>query len=325
MKNLVWRRPETSATLFLILYRGDVFLHSSLHAAYAEDYAFQHCNGNDGGKDTEKDVYDVVMGGIYCGPPDAHADESEDADCEKMLTTLHGIDGGDEHVGGVQRRHGCEHVGVVAVDGVKDGETDERVEAVESCHVARSVENWLKTIMDGIPWWGSGMDVITHETHEVDKQEGYGEAEICLALAFQIKIDGESQRHGHPTKIEEACHKVGKGTVMDAEPFAWNESARGCGDAEEGTFCLEKPTYVYRAKLIIGEESHRVVADGERQPRRQSQCYLACGAHGEKHQPENNEVNAEHCDVVLKEKKITTRLCHACRARGSNGPHARKR
>ena len=239
------------------------------------------------------------MGGIYCGPPDAHADESEDADCEKMLTALHGIDGGDEHVSGVQRWHGSKHVGIVAVNRVEDGETDERVEAVESCHIARSVEDWLKTIMDGIPWWGGGMDIVAHETHEVDKQEGYGEAEISLALAFQIKVDGESQRHGNPTKIEEACHKVGKGTVVDAEPFAWNESARSCGDAEEGTFCLEKPTYVYRAKLIIGEESHRVVADGERQPRRQSQRYLACGAHSEKHQPENNEVNTEHFDNVV--------------------------
>lgn len=239
------------------------------------------------------------MGGIYCGPPDAHADESEDAGGENMLTTLHGIYGGDEHVGGVQRWHGSKHVGVVAVDGVEDGETDERVEAVESCHVARSVEDWLKTIMDGIPWWGGRMDVITHEAHEVDKQEGNGEAEISLTLAFQIKVDGKSQGHGHPTKIEEASHKVSEGTVVDIKPFAWNESARGCGDAEEGTFCLEKPTYVYRAKLIIGEESHRVVADGERQPRRQSQCYLACGAHGEKHQPENNEVNAEHFDNVV--------------------------
>ena len=66
---------------------------------------------------------------IYSCPPDAHADECEDADAELALTAYYGVDGSYKHISGVQRRHCGEHIRVVAVDGMEHRRTYERVEA----------------------------------------------------------------------------------------------------------------------------------------------------------------------------------------------------
>ena len=56
--------------------------------------------------------------------------------------------------------------------------------------------------------------------HEVDEQEGEREAQVHLALAFQVEVYGEAQWYRHPAQIEEASHEVGESAVVQVEPLA---------------------------------------------------------------------------------------------------------
>ena len=71
----------------------------------------------------------------------------------------------------MKRRYGGEHIGVLAVKGMKHGNACQQVEASESGDVARGVEYWLKTVVHGIPWRCCRMDVITAEAEQVYKKK----------------------------------------------------------------------------------------------------------------------------------------------------------
>ena len=113
----------------------------------AEQQAFEYEQCYDGCEYAQQHVDDVVVCGVNRCPPDAHTDECEYADAEFVLTTYYGVDCSYEHICGVQRGHGSEHVRVVAVDGVEHRRTDKRVETSESGYAARRVKHGCEAML----------------------------------------------------------------------------------------------------------------------------------------------------------------------------------
>ena len=104
------------------------------------------------------------MAGVDGSPPYACAYERENTGCDTPATAYGSVDGRYEHVCGMKRRYGGEHIGVLAVKGMEHGNACQQVEASESGDVARSVEYWLKTVVHGIPRGSGRMNVIADKT-----------------------------------------------------------------------------------------------------------------------------------------------------------------
>ena len=143
---------------------------------------------DDGGEDAQEDVDGIVVSAVDGCPPDAEADDGKHHRPPGQLAGAQGIEAGDGAVGGMERWHGGENVGVVDVDAAEDGVAYERIEASEARGVAARIEERFEAELLDVPWRCCGVDVVADETDEVDEQEGRCEAEGQVSAAAGEKV-----------------------------------------------------------------------------------------------------------------------------------------
>ena len=69
------------------------------------------------------------------------------------------------------------------------------------------------------------MDVISGKSYEVYEKKHYGEMQVWLYIAAEIKVKPEQDRHRHPAEIEESSCYVHPGDPVEAEKFIGGEDA----------------------------------------------------------------------------------------------------
>ena len=136
-------------------------------------------------------VDDVMMGGVDGGEPYADSDHKKKGANPEGGFGFERVDERHEGVGRVERRHGGEHIGVAPVKAVENPQAGHLVEPPESGHFAGGGEVEPESVEGHIPWRRGGMDVISGEADEVDKQEHQGEMEICFALSTEVEPKAE--------------------------------------------------------------------------------------------------------------------------------------
>lgn len=99
-------------------------------------------HADDGGEDAEQHVDDVVVAGIDGSEPDADADEAKQTAGVPPAKALHGVDRGDEQVGGMQAGNGREDIGVLAIDAVEDVETHQAGRSAPTRLRCRAYAEW---------------------------------------------------------------------------------------------------------------------------------------------------------------------------------------
>ena len=82
--------------------------------------------------DAQQDIDDVMVAGVDSRKPDADADKGEERDKPTAAATQDSIDSGYQHVGGMQRRHRGKDIGILAIQGMEDGQPGEGIKARET-------------------------------------------------------------------------------------------------------------------------------------------------------------------------------------------------
>ena len=229
----------------------------------ATDAAFEEREADDGRGNAEEDVDGVVVAGIDGCPPDAYAYQGKHRRPHGQLACAQGIEAGDGAVGGVERRHGGEDIGVVDIDAAEDGVAHEGVEASEAGRVAASVEDRFETEFLDVPWRSCRVDVISDEADEVHEEEGCRKMEGLAAAAAKEEVETEGQGQRHPTEIADAGQYVEGRSGMERKPFVGRQSGRSVAYAEQRLLGLIDATDVDVANEVVGVIAHRVVDEPE--------------------------------------------------------------
>ena len=198
------------------------------HQPILEDEDAQQGTGH-----AQGNVYDIMVSAIDGSAPNAYHNDIEQANEPTPTPGYDGIGNGNHHVGRMERGNGGKDIGVAPVEAFEYGDAQHFVKASQPGGVARRTQDGLEAIIHGIPRWGSGMDVVSNKTDEVDQEENHGETQVGVTLALEVEVDAEGDGHGYPAEIKDARHEVGNSTMMLGKIFTGYQSLATHGDAEE--------------------------------------------------------------------------------------------
>lgn len=216
-----------------------------------------------------------MMTGINRRPTDTQGEDGKGPGDVTGQPAHQGIEKGTETIGAVQGGNGSKDIGITTVKVVEEGNTQQTVETGQRRLTAQGIIDGLGAIHCHIPWGSRRMNIIAHESQEVDEQKRPGETQEESASARTEEIKGKEQRDGYPTEVEETCQQIGKGEVMYREIFVQGNPLPINYQSEEVLLCLIDVQDVHLVDHIVGIDTHKVVGGTEDDERDHSHGKLA--------------------------------------------------
>lgn len=218
----------------------DLF-HHRIHQVPDRPSLFEPVEKNDtqsGGNDSGKYVEDVMVAGIDGCKPDTEDNDDEEYIRDRSEPVLDSVIKHDQRVGRMQRRHGGENVGALAVDRLEDRHTKEFVEMNKLGRIAERIPDKACAVVLDVPGWCSWIKIVADEAEQVDQQEGHQKIEKLALSSFDKEKNGESHRHGHPKQVKQSAHHIEKYNAIGEPVFVWGDPVSVDIDTEPVEFEL---------------------------------------------------------------------------------------
>ncbi len=185
-----------------------VGIHKAAEGGNVHEHPLEEGKANEGAEDSGQNIYNIVVGGVDSGEPDAETDDGEEHPEPDGAAGTKRVDEGHEHIGGMERREGGKHIGVARIEPVEYPQTCHLIKRSEPCHLTGGTGDEVEAVERHIPWRSGRMNIVEGEAQEVDKQKHQRKVEIDLILPTEIKPEAEEDGDGHPAEIEHSGHEV---------------------------------------------------------------------------------------------------------------------
>ena len=170
----------------------------------------------------------------------------------------------------MERRNGCENIGITSIDTFENGNTQKFVKSAKASYIAWRGKYWFKTIVHGIPGRSSRVNIVSDKTYQIDQQENHRETQVHAALPLEIEPQAESNGNRHPTEIENAGHKIGHTTMVLSKELTRNQRLSAHCNAKQAFLSLIKSLHIDGVYFVIGPYSHPIIRYSENNKRKQS-------------------------------------------------------